>query len=110
MSHIQNPDADSVDHKLQISSSSPEYILALLNQRLLNVLQVLGAIVPHQAELRLEGVTVSAEQLISHLLILRLPGEEVEEVDDDPDDHDDLHVEVLPVRPQVSGDVDDLIR
>ena len=50
------------------------------------------------------------KQLVGHLLILRLPGEEVEEIDDDPDDHDDLHIEVLPVRPQVGGDVDDLIR
>ena len=93
-----------------VSSSLPEYILTLLDQRLLDILQVLGAIVTHQAELRLEGVAVGAEQLVGHLLVLRLPGEEVEEIDDDPDDHDDLHIEVLPVRPQVGGDVDDLIR
>ena len=53
---------------------------------------------------------MSAEQLVGHLLVLRLPGEEVEEIDDDPDDHYNLHIEVLPVRPQVGGDVDDLIR
>ena len=92
------------------SFSSPEYVLALLDERLLDVLQVLGAVVPDQAELRLEGVAVGVEQLVSHLLVLRLAGKEVEEVDDDPDDHNDLHVEVLPVGPQVGGDVDNLIK
>ena len=53
---------------------------------------------------------MSVEQLVSHLLVLRLAGEEVEEVDDDPDDHDDLHVEVLPVGSQMGGDIDDLDR
>ena len=92
------------------SSSAPEYFLALLDQRFLDVLQVLRPIVSPEAELRLEGAAVSLEQLIGHLLVLGLAGEEVEEEDDDADDHDDLHVEVLPVGPQVGGDVDNLDR
>ena len=96
--------------KVRGSFISPEYVLTLLDERLLDVLQVLGAVIPYQAELGLEGVAMSVEQLVGHLLVLRLSSEEVEEVDDDPDDHDDLHVEVLPVGPQMGGDVDDLDR
>ena len=38
--------------------------------------------------------------LVGNLLVLGLAGEEVEEVDDDSNDHGDLHVVVLPVGPE----------
>ena len=40
--------------------------------------------------------------LVGYLLILGLPGEEVEEVDNDPDDHCNLHVVILPVGPELN--------
>ena len=40
--------------------------------------------------------------LVGYLLILGLPGEEVEEVDNDPDDHCNLHVVILPVGPALN--------
>ena len=37
--------------------------------------------------------------LVGYFLILGLASEKVEEIDDDPNDHSDLHVVVLPVGP-----------
>ena len=38
--------------------------------------------------------------LVGDLLVLGLASEKVEEIDDDPNDHCDLHVVVLPVGPE----------
>ena len=43
------------------------------------------------------------EPAIGDLLILALPGEEVEEIDDDSRGHQDLEVVVLPVVDEVGG-------
>ena len=64
----------------------------------------LVAIVSDHGELALQQRAVGGEPLVRHLLVLRLAGEEVQEVDHDTHDHDDLHVVVLPVSPGVMID------
>ena len=90
------------------AAPEPEQVFTLLDERLLYLLQILCSVITNKTELRLQGVSVSVEHLISYFLILRFPSKEVDEIDDYSNYHDDFHVEVFPVGPQVSGYVDDL--
>ena len=49
---------------------------------------------------------MGCKQLVGNLLIFRFASEEIEKVDDNANDHDDLHIEVLPVGAEMGGDVD----
>ena len=81
-----------------------ELVLRLFLHLSLDVFDVLGAVVSHQREVGLQQGPVGAEPGAGHLLVLGLPREKVEEVDDQAHAHQDLKVVVLPIVSQVGWD------
>lgn len=59
----------------------------------------------HNTEVLLEQTLVTREPGLRQFPVLRLPGQEVEEVDSEPRQHQHLHVEAVPVGAQVQRDL-----
>ena len=84
-----------------------ENVFRFLGHGFLDVFYVLGAVIPDQGELQLKEGAVAVEPHVGDLFILSFAREEVDEVDDDSNDHEDFNVVVVPVGLEMGGDVCD---